>query len=95
MLTKEYLKEKPVCKVTFSLPEAIQADSAQLLGDFNNWNPANAAMKKQTDGHFTITLDLDKGREYQFRYLSITLSGITSGLLTNMLSTPSMRTTRS
>ena len=69
MLTKEYLKEKPVCKVTFSLPESIQAESVQLVGDFNNWNPANAAMKKQKDGHFTITLDLDKGREYQFRYL--------------------------
>ena len=69
MLTKEYLKEKPICKVTFSLPESIQAESAQLVGDFNNWNPANAAMKKQKDGHFTITLDLDKGHEYQFRYL--------------------------
>lgn len=69
MLTKEYLKEKPVCKVTFILPEAIQAKSAQLVGDFNNWNPANAVMKKQKDGHFAITLDLDKGREYQFRYL--------------------------
>ena len=69
MLIKEYLKEKPICKVTFSLPEAIQAESAHLLGDFNNWNPAKAAMKKQKDGRFTITLNLDKGREYQFRYL--------------------------
>ena len=69
MLIKEYLKEKPICKVTFSLPEAIQAESVHLLGDFNNWNPAKAAMKKQKDGRFTITLNLDKGREYQFRYL--------------------------
>jgi 1,4-alpha-glucan branching enzyme len=69
MMKKEYLNEKLVCKVTFVLPEAIQAESAYLVGDFNNWNPVNAAMQKQTDGHFSITLNLDKGREYQFRYL--------------------------
>jgi 1,4-alpha-glucan branching enzyme len=69
MLTKEYLKGKSVCKVTFILPEAIPAESAHVVGDFNDWNPAKAAMKKQKDGHFTMTLDLDKGREYQFRYL--------------------------
>jgi 1,4-alpha-glucan branching enzyme len=69
MLKKDYLKEKPICKVTFVLPEAIQAKSAHLVGDFNNWNPVDAAMKLQKDGHFTLTLDLDKGREYQFRYL--------------------------
>ena len=69
MLKKEYLKGKNVCKVTFILPEAIQAESAQLVGDFNNWDPRNAVMKKQPDGHFVITLDLDKGCEYQFRYL--------------------------
>ena len=69
MLKKEYLKGKNVCKVTFVLPEAIQAKSAHLVGDFNNWNAAKTAMKKQPDGHFAVTLDLDKGREYQFRYL--------------------------
>ena len=26
-------------------------------------------MKKQKTGEFTTTLDLEKGREYQFRYL--------------------------
>jgi 1,4-alpha-glucan branching enzyme len=69
MLKKDYLKGKPVCKVTFVLPEAIQAESVQLVGDFNDWNPVDTAMKKQKDGRFTITLDLDQGREYQFRYL--------------------------
>jgi 1,4-alpha-glucan branching enzyme len=69
MLTKEYLKEKPVCKVTFTLPQAVEAESVHLIGDFNNWNPAKAAMKKHKEGHFTLTLNLDKGREYQFRYL--------------------------
>jgi 1,4-alpha-glucan branching enzyme len=69
MLEKNYLKEKAVCKVTFVLPEDIQAESAHLVGDFNNWNPVDTAMKKQNDGHFSVTLDLDKGHEYQFRYL--------------------------
>jgi 1,4-alpha-glucan branching enzyme len=69
MLKKDYLKEKPICKVTFVLPKAIQAESAHLVGDFNNWNLVDTPMKQQKDGHFAITLDLDKGREYQFRYL--------------------------
>lgn len=70
MLKKEYLKSKPkVCKITFALPETIKAESAYLVGDFNAWSEATTPMKKQKNRGFAVTLELEKGREYQFRYL--------------------------
>lgn len=68
MLTKRYLKSRPVCKVTFTLPEAIAAQSACLVGDFNDWDLHATPMKK-SNRRFTVTVELAPGREYQFRYL--------------------------
>ena len=70
MLKKQYLKSKPVCKVTFTLPESIKAENAFLVGDFNNWDEKATKMKKAVKtGQFSITLELEKDKEYQFRYL--------------------------
>jgi len=71
ILKKQFLKSRPVCKVTFGLSgEAINgAMSAHLVGEFNNWALTATPMKKGKDGSFTLTIDLDTGREYQFRYL--------------------------
>lgn len=70
-LKKQYLKNKPICKVTFKLSkEAVgTARTAHLVGEFNGWDVYRTPMKKLKDGTFTVTLDLDVGREYQFRYL--------------------------
>lgn len=71
-LSKQYLKSKPVVKVTFTLPaEAVEkSEKVTLLGEFNGWNPEEAlALKKQKDGSFKGSLDLTPGKEYQFRYL--------------------------
>ena len=70
-LTKKYLKSKPICKVTFKLPvEAVKAaKKVSLLGEFNKWNPNDAVMRKLKDGSFTKTMDLEVGKEYQFKYL--------------------------
>jgi len=69
-IKKRFLKSKAVCKVTFRLPkEAAQgAETADLVGDFNDWD-ASTPMRKLKDGAFTVTLDLEAGRAYQFRYL--------------------------
>lgn len=69
-LKKQYLKTKPVCKVTFRLPGELgkDADSAYLVGDFNNWDTQKTRMKKLKNGAFTVTLDLPINKEYQFRY---------------------------
>lgn len=71
-LKKQFLKSKPVCKVTFSLTaeQAKEAKTVNLLGDFNNWDPKNAiTLKKNKDGSFKVTIDLEVEKEYQFKYL--------------------------
>jgi 1,4-alpha-glucan branching enzyme len=70
-LRKKYLKNKPVCKVTFTVPKEL-ADTARtihLVGEFNEWNANRNPLKKSTQGYFSTTIDLSKGKEYQFRYL--------------------------
>ncbi|MBE2183617.1 MAG: isoamylase early set domain-containing protein [Anaerolineae bacterium] len=69
MLEKKYLKTKPICKVTFTAPHTWDGESIAVVGDFNGWSEGNNLMKRQKDGSFKLTLDLETGREYQFRYL--------------------------
>ena len=68
---KQYLKRKPVCKVTFRLnkKQAKSARTVHIVGEFNNWNVSSTPMKKVRKGAFHTVIDLEKGREYQFRYL--------------------------
>ncbi len=70
-IRKQPLKSKPVCKVTFRLPqeEAKTANTVHIVGDFNNWDTRATPMKRFKNGTFSATLDLEPGKEYQFRYL--------------------------
>ena len=71
-LKKQYLKSKPICKVTFSLDKkhTNEAKKVSLLGDFNEWKDKKSnQMRKLKDGSFARTLELEVGRVYQFRYL--------------------------
>ncbi len=70
-ISKRYLKSKPVCKVTFKIaPEiGINHKKANLLGTFNNWDYNSLRMKKLVkDGSFSIVVDLEAGKEYEFKY---------------------------
>jgi 1,4-alpha-glucan branching enzyme len=71
-LKKTYLKSG-TCKVTFELPADAAGDAAEvyLVGDFNGWNKGDEALKmtKKKSGAFSVTAELDRGKEYQFRYL--------------------------
>lgn len=69
-IEKKYLKTRNVCKVTFELSaeESGGAQSAFLVGQFNDWDMRSLPMKKRKDGSFRITLDLPVGQTYQFRY---------------------------
>ena len=58
--------------VTISLPKAAVATAKTVVavGDFNNWNVENATpLKKQKDGSFAATLELEAGKAYQYRFL--------------------------
>ena len=70
-IKRQYLKSKPLCKVTFKLPkEAVEgAETVTIVGDFNNWNVTQTPMKKLKNGSFTLTLELPCDREFNFRYL--------------------------
>jgi len=70
-LQKKPLKTRPVSKVTFRLPPeaAGEADKVTLVGDFNNWDPQATPRQRLSSGEFKATLDLERGRKYQFRYL--------------------------
>lgn len=70
-IKKQFLKTRPVCKVTFRLSadDVENADSVYIVGDFNDWNKLQTPMRKLKDGSFTLTLDLEKDRDYAFRYL--------------------------
>ncbi len=70
-IKKKYFKTKPVCSVTFILPgiAAPGASMVCIVGDFNNWCINSHPMNRLTSGDFTICLDLEPGRHYQYRYL--------------------------
>ena len=70
-IKKQFLKSKPICKVTFRISEKIgnSAQMAHLVGEFNDWSFLATPMRRLKSGAFTATLDLNQGREYQFRYL--------------------------
>ncbi len=72
MIKKQFLKSKPVCKTTFVLPReaAPEAKEVYILGSFNDWDVEKAVkMKKLKSGDFKATIDLETGKEYEFRYL--------------------------
>jgi len=68
---KQYLKTKPLCKVTFSMSKEKfnQAEDIKLIGEFNQWDIGCQPMKKQKNGKFSQTVDLEPGKEYQYRLL--------------------------
>jgi 1,4-alpha-glucan branching enzyme len=70
-IKKTYFKTKKTCKVNFRLPKDVvnEADSVNLVGEFNQWNTKATPLKKLKNGTFTTDLELEKGRSYQFRYL--------------------------
>ncbi|MBN2302962.1 MAG: isoamylase early set domain-containing protein [Anaerolineae bacterium] len=70
MMKKRYLKSGTV-KVEFILPDAIAADTEDvfLVGDFNDWDETATPMQGFKNGKFKVTVDLEAGNEYQFRYL--------------------------
>jgi len=67
-IKKQYLKSKPICKVTFTVP-AKNAKMVAVVGDFNEWNTKAAPLKKLKNGTFKGTIDLKTDKSYQFRYL--------------------------
>jgi 1,4-alpha-glucan branching enzyme len=67
-IDKQFLKSKPVCKVTFTVP-AQEANEVKVVGSFNEWDTNATPLKKLKNGTFKGAVNLDKGQSYEFRYL--------------------------
>jgi 1,4-alpha-glucan branching enzyme len=67
MLTKHPLKSGKV-EVTFAMPPLENVSKLYLVGDFNNWSIAAHPLARARDGAWSLTLELEAGRSYQFRY---------------------------
>ncbi len=70
-LKKKSSKSKQTMTVTFELSaEAVaNAEKVWLVGDFNSWSSVDTPMNKDKSGSFSVALELETGKEYQFRYL--------------------------
>lgn len=67
-IAKQYLKTKPICKVTFTV-SAEEAKKVAVVGDFNNWSAKGSTLKKLKNGTFKGTFDLPKENSYEFKYI--------------------------
>lgn len=70
-IEKKFLKTRPVCKVTLTLPReaAPEARTVCVVGEFNGWSRDANPMTRRKNGDFVVSLDLATGRSYRFRYL--------------------------
>ncbi len=74
MIKKQYVKSRQVYKTTFrlaknELPEKYEVETAHLVGDFNDWDRESMPMEYLKNGDFKVSLDLEPGEKYEFRYL--------------------------
>ncbi len=69
MIRKTYSKTGRSCRVTFDLSPEVNAETACLCGEFNDWDHTAHPMKRRKDGRFSVTISLKPGRRYRFRYL--------------------------
>ena len=65
---KQFIKTKPVCKVTFTV-DAKDANTAAVVGDFNNWNSKEGELSKLKNGTFKGIFDVNKDASYEFKYV--------------------------
>lgn len=66
-IKKQFVKSKPVCKVSFTVQNK-EAKSVAVVGDFNNWNAEEGNLPKLKNGSFKATFEIPSSNSYEFRY---------------------------
>jgi 1,4-alpha-glucan branching enzyme len=71
LMSRTYSTDKTRCQVTFRLPKeaAPGATSAAVAGSFNDWSLDRHPMKQLANGDFSLELELEAGKEYEFRFV--------------------------
>ena len=62
-------KGKGRASVTFTLDPGVGAQTAAVCGEWNDWSAGADVMHRDAEGGFSLTVALDAGRAYRFRYL--------------------------
>lgn len=57
-------------KVTFVLPVDADDQPVSVVGEFNGWDPFAHPLKKRSNGTRSVSVELEPGRSYRFKYLS-------------------------
>ena len=60
---------KGKARVTFTIDPQVGAQAAAVCGEWNGWSADAGVMQRDAEGGFSVTVDLDAGRAYRFRYL--------------------------
>lgn len=68
-MKKNFNKSGNSCRVTFEMPSKVNAKEVALCGDFNNWNPTTHVLETRKGGRFSLTISLEAGQAYEYRYL--------------------------
>ena len=55
--------------VTFTVDPQVGAETAAVCGEWNDWSADVGVMRRDPEGGFSVTVGLDAGRAYRFRYL--------------------------
>lgn len=70
MITKQRLKSRPICKVTFELSPEYDADSLALVADATGWKPV--PFQRLKNGKWKLQLEVEPGQQLEFRYRGTT-----------------------
>lgn len=68
MITQDIPRHSDKVRVTFTIPSSVWADTIHLVGDFNDWDQESHPLVLN-ERRWAITLELEAGREYHYRYL--------------------------
>ena len=57
-------------RVTFALPVELADQPISVVGEFNGWDPFAHPLKRRSNGTRSVSVELETGRSYRFKYLA-------------------------
>ncbi len=71
LMKRRHSSDKTRCSVTFWLPKDAAPDArcVAVAGSFNDWCVDRHPMKRLKDGDFALEVELEAGKEHQFRFV--------------------------
>lgn len=70
MIKRSPTPARSAVKVTFVLPVDENDQPVSVVGEFNSWDPLAHPLKKRSNGTRSVSVELETGRSYRFKYLA-------------------------